>query len=329
MTHASHSIDAIAIDDVMVASDTPGIVLHLRHKRLPANAPFSAERTVVLVHGATYSSGSLFDVRLGGLSFMDYLALEGFDVYGLDVRGYGSSTRPPEMAEPPQNHPPIGRTETGTRDLTSAIRFVIASNGLDRVSLMGMPWGGSVAGAYASRNHDSILRLALVAPQWLRHGPGALDAGGPLGAYRSITVADMEARWRGAAPEDKRAGLIPAGWFEAWTKASLATDPDSAPSGTMRAVNGPILDVRDYWSAGRPFYDPGAITVPVLLVHAEWDTDVRIDAAQAYFATLRQARYRRWVEIGEGTHMILNEKNRLQAFRAISTFLSEDEPLVK
>lgn len=97
----------------------------------------------------------------------------------------------------------------------------------------------------------------------------------------------------------------------------------------MRAVNGPILDIREYWSAGRPFYDPGAITVPVLLVHTEWDIDVPIDAAQAYFATLRQARHRRWVEIGEGTHMILNEKNRLQAFRAISTFFTEDEPLAQ
>ncbi len=272
---------------------------------------------------------SVFDVRLGGMSFMDYLALEGFDVYGLDVRGYGGSTRPPEMAEPPQNHPPIGLTETGIRDLTSAISFVKSSTGLDRVNLMAMSWGGSVAGAYASRNRDAILRLALVAPQWLHEGPGMLDAGGPLGAYRHIKVADMEARWRGAAPEDKRAGLIPPGWFEAWAKASLATDPDSAPSGTMRAVNGPILDIREYWSAGRPFYDPDSITVQVLLVYAEWDIDVRIDAAQAYFATLRQARYRRWVGIGEGTHMILNEKNRLQAFRAISTFLSEDEPLAK
>ncbi|WP_247820118.1 hypothetical protein [Bradyrhizobium sp. 187] len=34
-------------------------------------------------------------------------------------------------------------------------------------------------------------------------------------------------------------------------------------------------------------------------------------------------RYRRWVEIGEGTHMVLLEKNRLQAFDAINQFLSE------
>lgn len=321
------AIAAIAIDDLMIPSDTPGIELHLRRKHVSSSAPFAAGRTVVLVHGATYSSGSLFDVRLGGLSFMDHLALQGFDVYGLDVRGYGGSTRPPEMDEPPQNHPPLGVTETGVRDLASAVGFVTARNRIDRVNLVAMSWGGSVAGAYASRNNDSVVRLAQVAPQWLRHGPGTLDAGGPLEAYRHVVVADMQARWLGAAPEDHRSSLIPPGWFETWAAASLASDPSGAASGTMRAVNGPILDIRNYWSAGRPFYDPGAIVVPVLLVHAEWDADVPLDTARAYFGMLRGARYRRWVEIGEGTHMVLLERNRMQAFDAISSFLLEDEPM--
>jgi pimeloyl-ACP methyl ester carboxylesterase len=328
MKNIGQPVGPIAVDDLMIPSDTPGIELHLRRKRLPAKGPFPAEHTVVLVHGATYSSGSLFDVRLGGLSFMDHLALEGFDVYGLDVRGYGGSTRPPEMDEPPGNHPPVGRTETGVRDLASAIDFVRTSNGVDRVNLVAMSWGGSVAGAYASRNYDTIVRLALVAPQWLREGPSTIDVGGDLEAYRHVVVADMKARWLSAAPEDKRESLIPSGWFEAWANASLATDPLSASTATMRAVNGPVLDSRVYWSAGRPFYDPGAITVPVLLVHAEWDVDVPINVARAYFAALLRARYRRWIEIGEGTHMVLLEKNRMQAFQAISIFLREDDPLV-
>ena len=79
-------------------------------------------------------------------------------------------------------------------------------------------------------------------------------------------------------------------------------------------------------SQGRPVYDPGRITAPTLLIHAEWDVDVPLDAAQAYFLALRNARTRRWVEIGEGTHMVLLERQRLQAFRAISGFLAEDEP---
>lgn len=320
------SADAIVIEDLTIPSDTPGIDLHLRHKCLPAAAPFSAERTVVLVHGATYSSGSLFDVRLGGLSFLDHLAFAGFDVFALDVRGYGGSTRPPEMNEAPEKHPPIARTETGIRDLGSAVDFVRARAGLGHVRLIGMSWGGSVAGAFAGARPEAVSRLALVAPQWLRRGASPLDTGESLGAYRKVVITDMEARWRGAAPEAKRETLVPPGWFAQWAEASLASDPAGAATGVLRAPNGPIADIREHWSQGRPVYDPGRITASVLLVHAEWDAEVPLETAQAYFLALTNARYRRWVEIGEGTHMVLLERQRLQAFRAISGFLSESEP---
>ncbi len=324
---AATSPETVDVEDLLIPSDTAATTLHLRHKWLPALAPFGAERTVVLVHGATYSSGSLFDVRLGGLSFLDHLALAGLDVFALDVRGYGGSTRPPEMDEPPERGLPIVRTETGVRDLASAVDFVRARGGFAHLGVVGMSWGGSVAGAFAAAKPDAVSRLALVAPQWLRSGTSPLDAGGPIGAYRTVVVTDMEARWRGAAPEDRRGGLIPPGWFEQWVAASLATDPRGAATGVMRAVNGPIADIREHWSRGQPVYDPAGILAPVLLVHAEWDVDVPLDAAQAYFLALRNARYRRWVEIGEGTHMVLLERQRMQAFRAVSDFLTEQEPV--
>jgi alpha-beta hydrolase superfamily lysophospholipase len=44
----------------------------------------------------------------------------------------------------------------------------------------------------------------------------------------------------------------------------------------------------------------------------------------AYFARLTGAPYKRFVEIGEGTHTILMEKNRMQLFQAVQQFLDED-----
>jgi len=315
----------IAVEDLMIPSDTPGIRLHIRNKRPAGMRDFSPERSIVLMHGATYSSGTLFDVPVGGFSFMDWLARRGYDVHAVDVRGTGGSTRPPEMDRPPELNPPLGRTETGVRDFSTAVDFVLRRRGIERTNIVAMSWGGSVAGAYTSRNNAKVAKLALVAPQWLNPGKARIDPGGPLGAYRRIPVLQTKARWLEGAPEDRRDGLIPDGWFETWAAAALATDPEGAAQTppTMRAGTGPILDTREYWTAGRPFYDPGAITVPVLLVHAEWDLDVPLPVAQDYFTRLTGAPYRRWVEIGEGTHMVLMEKNRLQAFRAIGDFLDE------
>ena len=44
----------------------------------------------------------------------------------------------------------------------------------------------------------------------------------------------------------------------------------------------------------------------------------------AYFARLTNAPYKRYVEIGEGTHTIIMEKNRLQLFDVVQQFLYED-----
>ncbi len=120
----------------------------------------------------------------------------------------------------------------------------------------------------------------------------------------------------------------PHGWFELWAETTLATDPaaQAATPGFIRAPAGPVLDVREYWTAGRPFYDPAEIRVPVLLVHAEWDADVPLPLAMAFFQRLTAAPYRRWVEVGEGTHLVILEKNRWQVIDAILTFLQEPGP---
>src|SRR5215475_458635 len=168
--HRMHT--AITTEDFFVPSDTAGIDLHLRRKRLAHVENFPSERTLLLMHGATFSSGSLFDAPVGGASFMDELAAAGFDVYAVDVRGYGASTRPPETAgavDP--SHQPV-RIETAIRDLGTAVNSILESRKLDQLNLVAMSWGGSIAGGYTAKNPDKIKRLALIAPLWLRETPG-------------------------------------------------------------------------------------------------------------------------------------------------------------
>jgi hypothetical protein len=87
--NASMTRPATATEDLMIPSDIKGIQQHVRRKRRAGQDHFSAERTVLMMHGATFPSASLFDVPVGGGSFMDDLAGNGLDVYALAVRGYG------------------------------------------------------------------------------------------------------------------------------------------------------------------------------------------------------------------------------------------------
>ena len=67
--------------------------------------------------------------------------------------------------------------------------------------------------------------------------------------------------------------------------------------------------------------------MPTFLIHAEWDADLPSYQAQDYFKTLTNAPYRRFVELSEGTHTIMLEKNRMQFFREAAGFLDEADPL--
>jgi pimeloyl-ACP methyl ester carboxylesterase len=244
----------------------------------------------------------------------------------VDVRGYGRSSRPPEMFQPTEQNAPIVRTVTAVKDVGSAVDFILQRTGASKLNLMGWSWGTSTMGWYTAQHNDKVNKLVLYAPQWLRDGPSLTDQGGKLGAYRVVSMDSAKARWLKGVPEDKKESLIPAGWYDQWAKATLAGDPigskQSKPA--LYAPSGTTEDSREYWAAGKPLYDPGQIRVPTFMVHADWDNDLPSYMLPAYFAKLTNAPYRRYVEIAEGTHTLLMEKNRMQLFQAVQQFLDEN-----
>ena len=315
-------IPGLVTEHYQIDSDTPGIQLYVRNKR-PTNLTPGSDRILLYVHGATYPSATAFDLKLDGMSWMDYIAAHGWDVYSVDLRGYGGSTRPPEMDVPAADNPPIVTTDVAVRDVAAAVDFILKRRGVSKISLLGWSWGTSTMGAYTAANNDKVSRLVLYAPLWLRNTPMLIGGDGPLGAYRTVVKESAKKRWLTGVPEDKIAGLIPAGWFEAWADATWATDPKAKESGQLRAPNGVIQDVRNYWSANKPYYDAAEIRVPTLIAHAEWDQDTPSYMSQALFGLLKNAPVKRLVEIGEGTHTVIMEKNRMQLFREVQLFLDE------
>ena len=99
---------------------------------------------------------------------------------------------------------------------------------------------------------------------------------------------------------------------------------DAVVAGRSQGADGVVQDGREYWNAGKPLYDPGEIRVPTFLAHAEWDADLPSYMLYAYFEKLRNVPYKAYVQIGEGTHTIIMEKNRMQLFQAVQQFLDED-----
>jgi len=315
----------LVMEEFMVPAVDPGINLYVRNKHPQGVKKFPGEKILLFVHGSTYPAETAFDLKLNGLSWMDYIAQHGYDVYLVDIRGYSKSTRPPEMDMPAADNEPIVRTVTAVKDVGAAVDFILKRRGVSKIDLMGWSWGTSIMGLYTTQNNDKVNRLVLYAPGWVRDAPSLTDSGGKLGAYRSVSRDSAKARWLTGVPEDKKADLIPPGWFEAWADATWATDPVGAKQipPVLRAPNGTVQDTREFWGAGKPLYDPAGIRVPTFLAHAEWDADLPNYMLYAYFAKLTNAPYKRYVQIGEGTHTIIMEKNRMQLFQAVQQFLDE------
>lgn len=315
----------LVMEEFMVPGVDPGISLYVRNKHPQGEMKFSGDKILLYVHGATYPSETAFDLKLNGLSWMDYIAQHGYDVYLVDVRGYGKSTRPPEMDKPAADHGPIVRSETAVKDVGAAVDFILKRRGVSKINLLGWSWGTTIMGWYTAQNNAKVNRLVLYAPQWLRATAALTDSGGKIDAYRAVSRDSAKGRWLTGVPEDKKADLIPPGWFEAWADATFATDQVGAKQTppVLRAPNGTVQDNREFWSAGKPVYDPAEIRVPTFLAHAEWDADLPSYMLYAYFAKLTNVPYKRYVQIGEGTHTIIMEKNRMQLFQAVQQFLDE------
>jgi pimeloyl-ACP methyl ester carboxylesterase len=327
MAESAGAVEAkLVMEEFMVPAADPGISLYVRNKHPEGVNRFRAEKIVLFVHGATYPAETSFDLKLNGISWMEYIAQRGYDVYLVDVRGYGRSTRPAEMDKPAHENPPIVRTETAVKDVSAAADFVRKRRGVDKINVMGWSWGTTIMGWYTAQNNDKVNKLVLYAVGWLRNAPSLTDKGGALGAYRTVTRDAAKARWLTGVPEDKKATLIPAGWYEAWADATFATDPVGARETppVLRAPNGVVADGREHWSAGKPLYDPADIRVPTFLAHAEWDQDTPNYMLYAYFEKLTHTPYKRYVQIGEGTHTVIMEKNRMQLFQAVQQFLDEE-----
>jgi Lysophospholipase len=326
-------------EEFMVDAAQPGIQLYVRNKHPVDMAQVPAGRVLLYVHGATQPSEATFDLPLDGMSWMDYIASHGWDVYLMDARGYGRSTRSPDLAQPNATQAPIVWTDTKVQDAGSVIDFILKRRGVPKLTLMGWSWGTIIVAAYAAGHEDKVSGLVLYAPVWCawqcdfdsRSAETLTAAHAESHESAAVVLSSMAgARKRfqsgGAHGPDRRAhaaGLVrrlvrrrPCHRFRRRNPGS-AGDP---------GAGGVSQDSSDYWDASKSYYDPKKITVPSLTIVAEWDAVTPPSGARNLYEALANSPGRRLVELKEGTHIMMLEKNRMQLFHEVQRFLDDSSP---
>src|SRR5262249_15097735 len=251
-----------------IASPHGGLQLFLRH--LAPEDPRVPPRPVLYVHGATFPSALSIAHRFDGYSWRDALAAAGFDVWGFDFHGVGSSDRYREMKEPPQNHPPLCRAPDATEQVEVVVRFILAQHDVENLSVITHSWASMPACRFAGKNPALVDRIVLFGPI-ARRPPRRYEKPPAAPAWRIVTLADQWARFVEDVPANEPPVLARA-HFDEWGERYLDSDPESRsrdPAG-VRIPTGPFVDILHAWH-GDLAYDPAQVRAPVAIIRGEWD----------------------------------------------------------
>lgn len=245
------------------------VSLFVARKRLRERSADQTKRLpVVLVHGSSNSALPTFDLTVPGhpdYSFMDWLALRGWDVWAMDHEGYGRSTVTPGNSD----------IATGVEDLKATARVIAAETGMSEFNLYGLSSGSLRVAAFAQGAPEHAARIVLDAFVWTGEGSPTLEK-------RRAGVAQFRASNRRAIDIDYIVGIFlrdgpgttdPA-VAEACARAQLLYD-DSVPTGTY-------LDM----TTKLPLVDPDRIAAPTFMVRGEHDSLATMDDLLAFFNRL-------------------------------------------
>lgn len=301
-----------------------GVAFLLRNLRAARRA--SGSVPVLFVHGATYPSTVMFDYPVDGTSWMAWMAEAGFDVWCIDLPGYGGADRPAVMAANPAAGEPFMDTRAAAAEVRRAVTFIVQRSGAAGLDLLGYSWGSAICAQVAGEIPDIVRRLVLAGPLWLMDGASSAVPLGALGAYRRVDAEAIVRRWTMGLNAQQQAAIAPPERLQRWARAAVASDPDAAmlDPPQLRAPAGVIKDVRDYWLAGRSTYDPARVRCPILVVVGEWDQETTPAQGAALFAALTGSAQRRYTVIGGGTHALLLENQRHELYAVVRDFLCAD-----
>jgi pimeloyl-ACP methyl ester carboxylesterase len=284
------------------------------------------DRVVLFVHGAGTPAEVAFDVPFEDYSWMAYLAEAGYDVFSVDMTGYGRSARPSVMNDvcnlSPENQAALRSAapcaakhdrhlttvSSDWDDIDAVVEYIRRLRGVERVSLIGWSLGGPRAGGYAARHPEKVEKLVLLAPAYSRDQGEAPATPTPAQgvAFNTQTRAEFLANWQRQAQcpnqYDPRAAEVV--WAE-----MLRSDPVGATwgPGVRRAPNTTV------WGWGRDVVQ--RMRTPTLLVAAIHDLQVTPDRVQALYEDLG-AEQKVLVDLGCSSHAAMWERNHLHLFRA-------------
>jgi pimeloyl-ACP methyl ester carboxylesterase len=298
--------------------------------------PIAPEKVVLFVHGAGTPAEVAFDAPYQDYSWMAFLAQAGFDVFSMDMTGYGRSTRPAAMndacnlAKEQQLHfvpgllaapctSPYAQNMTTIasdwNDISAVVDHLLAIRHVSKLNMVAWSLGGPRAGGYTSQHPEKVLRLVLLAPAFNRTGSGEAPSVVPANgvAFNTQSHEEFMENWsRQVGCADQ---VDPAASDAVW-KAMLESDPVGATWGTG------VRRAPQVTSWGWNAAVVGKVKTPVLAIAGAYDKQVPPERVKDLVAALGSGE-KVYAELACSSHNALWERNHLLLFRASLEWFSK------
>lgn len=277
---------------------------------------------VILLHGARVPGIASFDLDVEGGSLAAELAAAGLAVYIVDIRGYGASTRPPEMERSRVSTAPLVRSGAAVRDLAAAVDAVRERSGAAQVAILGWATGGHWAGLYSALHPQTVSKLVFYNTLYgYTGGHAAIGIGSRLSSpvdperfnielfknYRLNSGDSLMPGWDRSIPIDDKAAWRDPAVAEAYVAAALASDPTSEQRDPpmFRAPSGAMAD-SFLLATGAALWDARLITADALIIRSGndfWSRPEDVSKMRAHLARRDVGRVS-VVEIADATHFV-------------------------
>ena len=246
---------------------------------------------LLLVHGVTFSSHE-FDVNYKDYSVARFFARRGFNVWLLDIAGFGQSGEVEDGFTPDSDY--------AAEDILAAANLILEHEGRKSLDVLGWSWGAVTAGRFAAENPELVRRLVLYAP--IVAGLGDEDV-----------EEDFHHNTWGTAVSDFQRNKDKSINYDITEPEVVSTyvancwhyDRDSSPNGGRKdllvAPSERLIPTED-------------IEVPVLIIAGSKDSYVSPELCREAFKTLKNKASRLEIVDGAG-HIMMIEKPYYKTFR--------------
>ena len=258
-------------------------------------------KVALLVHGGTWSGRPDFDLQIRDYSLMDFLARHEYDVWAIDIHGYGHSDKTDKD---------WSGVHSAAADIAAAVEYITKLRGVSKVDLLGWSAGTQRAGLYTMQHPDRVAKLILYAPHWKgtaeyrsRVQKRIENGGKPLTQYRINT--ETAARGDFVEGELAQHPQYEEDVVAAYAKEALQTDPQS-PNAFVDNANLPILD-------------PLRITVSTMIIHGEMDYAAKEEDLLPFFSQLK-THDKQYILLPDGGHALILEKDHRRFQHAVLSF---------